>query len=315
MRKLKKYFVNPDDSELLAMSVVDEPAIESDFIFLSKQKIDKFVALESEEKHMLFGAALRPDFPIYRYDGVEEYYLEFSKEAVEKLSRNFMAKGFNRNFTESHLKDVEGVAITESWIKMDMEKDKSLALGLDADLPVGTWFIGGYCNNAELWDRVKKGEFKGFSVEAICYLDDVEEFEAEEAPLTNEEPQTAEEPTVEVKESVLDKILSFISPSMNPKNEELPEQQAETVIEDPKVEEPKVEEPVVEEPKPNPLEEVVNNLKAEIQSLKEDNAKLVERVKDLGKLPSSNPLNTNPKGNSGGDSYKNWRESMRQLIG
>ena len=323
-KKIKKYYVNPDDSAVLAMSVVNEPAIESDFVYLSKQKVDKFVALESNEKHMIFGAALRPDFPIYRNDGVEEYYLEFSKEAVEKLARNFLINGFQQNFTAAHKDDVEGITITESWIKTDMEKDKSLAVGLDADLPIGSWIIGAYCNNAEVWDKVKDGSYKGFSVEAIV---DVNELQFEEQTPTE---TVVEEPVVEVKESVLDKILNFINPK--PKEEVVEEQpvveEGEATIENGelKVEEPKElepikeeEQPVVEQPQieaPNPLEEVVKNLQAEIETLKANNTSLLDKIRELGTTPSTNPVNTNPSGNGGGeDSFKQWRTKMKDMIG
>lgn len=332
MKKIKKYFVNPEDSAVLAMSVVDEPAVESDFIYLSKQqKVDKFVALESNEKHMIYGCALRPDFPIYRNDGDEEYYLEFSKDAVEKLARNFMVNGLQQNFTQAHKSDVEGITITESWIKVDMEKDKSVALGLDADLPVGTWLIGAYCNNADVWDKVKEGTYHGFSVEAIV---DVNELQFEE--------QTPSETVTETIDSKLDKIWDVVN-SMLPKeepNEPIQEPQDEPTVEEP-ITEPTVEEKPIEvnegveegealiiqspdgeetivqtpdeEEKPNPLEELIKNLNDEIKALKESNASLQEKISGLEKQPSANPINTNAKPNAG-DTYTAWREKMRSML-
>ena len=332
MKKIKKYFVNPEDSAVLAMSVVDEPAVESDFIYLSKQqKVDKFVALESNEKHMIYGCALRPDFPIYRNDGDEEYYLEFSKDAVEKLARNFMVNGLQQNFTQAHKSDVEGITITESWIKVDMEKDKSVALGLDADLPVGTWLIGAYCNNADVWDKVKEGTYHGFSVEAIV---DVNELQFEE--------QTPSETVTETIDNKLDKIWDVVN-SMLPKeepNEPIQEPQVEPTVEEP-ITEPMVEEKPSEEPievdegvqegegtivqkeeigqeefipnTPNPLEELIKNLNDEIRALKESNASLQEKISGLEKQPSANPIKPNAKPNAG-DTYTAWREKMRSML-
>lgn len=329
-KKIKKYFVNPDDSCLLAMSVVDEPAVESNFIYLSKQqKIDKFVALQSNEKRMIYGCALRPDFPIYRRDDEEEYYLEFSKEAVEKLSRDFMVNGLQSNFTAAHKKAVDGITITESWIKVDMEKDKSIALGLDADLPVGSWIIGGYCDNNDIWNKVKDGEYHGFSVEAIVDVDELK-FE-EQVPDENVAPATdsvQSEPTVEVKESILDKILNLISGKpieevAKPTAKEV-EKETEIAPEPPKAEEPTVvpqdeKEAVTEEKKPkepevNPLEEVVNNLKAEIEALKKANNGLKDEINDLSKEPSAKPVNTNKGSGGKGDTYQQWRNVMREMI-
>lgn len=322
MRKIKKYFVNPEDSAVLAMSVVDEPAVESDFIYLSKQqKVDKFVTLETNEKRMIYGCALRPDFPIYRNDGVEEYYLEFSKDAVEKLARNFMVNGLQQNFTQAHKSEVEGITITESWIKIDMEKDKSIALGLDAELPVGTWLIGAYCNNADVWDKVKAGTYHGFSVEAIV---DVNELQFEE--------QTPVDTVTETVDSKLDKIWDVVT-SMLPKEEQTPNEPISEPLEEPIAEEPTTEpqeeekpleepqnepepieeKPIEEEAKPNPLEELIKNLNDELKALKESNASLQEKISGLEKQPSVNPIKPNAKPNQS-DTYTAWREQMRQML-
>lgn len=335
-KKIKKYYVNPEDSAVLAMSVVDEPAVESDFVYLSKQKIEKFIGLENNEKHMIYGCALRPDFPIYRRDENEEYYLEFSKEAVEKLARNFMVNGLQQNFTEAHKSEVEGITITESWIKADMEKDKSVAIGLDKDLPLGTWFIGAYCNNAEVWDNVKSGTYNGFSVEAIVNVDELN-FESQETvtepvvetPTVEEvvETPTVETPTVDEprEKGILAKILELI----NGKPIEDVSKAEEPVVEEPKVEEelePTVEpEPQTEpepqvEPQPNPLEEVVKNLQEEIKALKDNNSSLLEQIREMGKKPSVEPSNLNPKGNGNVEtgvnnpSYQSWRDKMREMY-
>lgn len=332
-KKIKKYYVNPEDSAVLAMSVVDEPAVESDFVYLSKQKIEKFIGLETNEKHMIYGCALRPDFPIYRRDENEEYYLEFSKEAVEKLARNFMVNGLQQNFTEAHKSEVEGITITESWIKADMEKDKSVAIGLDKDLPLGTWFIGAYCNNAEVWDNVKSGTYNGFSVEAIVNVDELN-FESQETvtetvvetPTVEEvvETPTVETPTVDEprEKGILAKILELI----NGKPIEDVSKAEEPVVEEPKVEEelePTVEpEPQTEpepqvEPQPNPLEEVVKNLQEEIKALKENNSSLLEQIREMGKKPSVEPSNLNPKGNGNdtASNLSNWLDKMQEMIG
>lgn len=335
-KKLKKYYVNPEDSAVLAMSVVDAPAVESEFVYLSKQKVDKFIALEENTKHMIYGCALRPDFPIYRNDGVEEYYLEFSKDAVEKLARNFMVNGLQQNFTQAHKSEVEGITITESWIKADMEKDKSIALGLDAELPVGTWLIGAYCNNADIWDKVKAGTYHGFSVEAIVNVDELQfEEQTPDAPTVTETveapvvetPAVEETPVVEEapKSSIedrLDKIWEVVQ-TMLPKeepNEPIQEPQEEPIVEEPIVE-PTVEEKPAEEPKIdiNALNETIENLKSELEALKEKNhllesekEALSNKVDELGKQPSAKPVDTNAKPD--GDTFRNWRDKMAEML-
>ncbi len=166
-KKLKNFQIG-ENSEILGISLVDNPAIESDFLFFSQQKP---IYLESDEKHLVYGAALIPDKPIYRRIDNDEFYVTFSKDVVEKLSQKFLKNGFQKNWTAAHERDIEGVTLTESWLKTDMEKDKSVALGLDANLPEGTWFVGCKVDDADVWQSIKNGEFHGFSIESFVELE------------------------------------------------------------------------------------------------------------------------------------------------
>ena len=348
-KKIKKYRVSADDSLGLAMSVVNRPAVESDFQFFSEQKLEKFVGVEGERR-MIYGCALRPDFPIYRNDGKEEYYLEFTKEAVDKISKNYFKMGFQSSWTEGHKEEVEGLTITESWIKESMTMDKSIALGLDANLPLGSWFIGCYCENDEIWNAVKDGTYHGFSIEAIV---GIEEFSKQEQNTNNMNIETndmfwdklknilkdtfskkVEEPTVEelaansgfTNVEDYQKEVEAVKAELEEQNAEEPavEPTVEPTVEEPKpAEEPKVEEPVVEEPKVEEkpkddntkhLEELIGSLKEEINALKEMNSGLNDKVKELSKEPSAKPVNTNAKP-SAADTYSAWREQMRSMIG
>lgn len=338
-KKIKRYKVSPDESLCLAVSVVDRPAVESDFMFFNEQRMEKFVGVEGERK-MIYGCALRPDFPIYRNNGEEEYYLEFSKDAIDKISKNYFKMGFQSNWTAGHKDEVEGLAITESWIKEDMYQDKSVVIGLDADLPVGSWIIGCHCENDEIWKSVKEGKYHGFSIEAIVGLEEFEKevelnsnnmnIETDEMGFWNKMKSVLQEvftstalrkqEEVDTEESEATKVEHLeetpAAPTVETPNEPTPEP-TETVPE-PKVEDTKpqvVEEPQKpqEEPKPNPLEELVKSLTDEVKALKEMNEGLNKRVKELGKTPSAAPVNTNAKPSSK-DTYSAWRETMRGYL-
>ena len=336
-RKIKKYKVGID-SETEAISMVTEPAIESDFVFFSKDKDIVKEAFSSDEKHMVYGAVLRPDFPIYRYDGENEYYLEFTSESIERMARDYMMNYRQGNVTIQHEEYANEVFMVESWIKQDMDKDKSVSVGLDKSLPIGTWFCGFYVNNNDIWERIKSGELKGFSVEAMIDLEDFakvkkeDEFEMnetfwdklktivnealgkkeekmEEQPIVNEPQPTVEEPKPSEPTAVEE-----------PKPTEEP-----TVVEEPKKdEEPKVEEEPkptepkpTEEPKPNDdgnhLNDLIASLREEISALKEANTVLAEKVNDLGKMPSANPINVNGK-NGTPSTYSSWRDMMANML-
>ena len=334
-RKIKKYKVGID-SETEAISMVTEPAIESDFVFFSKDKDIVKEAFSSDEKHMVYGAVLRPDFPIYRYDGENEYYLEFTSESIERMARDYMMNYRQGNVTIQHEEYANEVFMVESWIKQDMDKDKSVSVGLDKSLPIGTWFCGFYVNNNDIWERIKSGELKGFSVEAMIDLEDFAKVKKEDE--------------FEMNETFWDKLKTIVNEALGKKEEKMEEQpivnepqptavtepqptvveepkpSEPTVVEEPKptVEEPKVEEePKKEEPKPteepkpnddgNHLNDLIASLREEISALKEANTVLVEKVNDLGKMPSANPINVNGK-NGTPSTYSTWRDMMANMI-
>lgn len=307
-KKLKKYRVNPNESLCLAVSVVDAPAVESEFVCLGKQEMEKFVAVDKKEKRMIYGCALRADFPIYRNNGKEEYYIEFGADSIDKISKDFFKNGFQKNWTVGHEAEVENLTVCESWIKESMTLDKSIALGLDPSLPCGSWFIGCYCENDEIWNAVKNGTYHGFSLEALVGLEEFEKQIVKDEPI---EP-------VDIKDLTTQENLEEEKPAEPTVDEKVEEK----TVEEPKVEETKVEEKTAEEPKvetPAPdntahLEELINSLKEEIAALKDMNNGLNKKVKELSKEPSVKPVNANAKP-SAADTYSAWREQMRNMIG
>lgn len=182
-RKLKKYNVGLE-SQTYAISMVEKPAIEEDFVALASQEEEQ-VFLSSDEKHIVYGAVLVPGKDIYRNNEKRgEYFINFSNQAVEKMSQDFM-KEYRQFEVKTDHKNIAGeVCVVESWLKSDLYKDKSVALGLNPQLPVGTWFCGMKVNNVDTWNRIRKGELKGFSVESMLSL---EEFEQNEFKMNIEE--------------------------------------------------------------------------------------------------------------------------------
>jgi len=153
-----------------AISVVENPAIESDFIALKSQDVK--LAEVNAEKRLLMGALLIPNKPIYRRNGEDEYYIYFSKETVLKASQKYLMSNNQHNATMEHQYDISGLTLVESWIVEDEVHDKSRKYGLD--VPVGTWMGSVKVNNDEVWnDYVKTGKVKGFSIEGY-FVDKME---------------------------------------------------------------------------------------------------------------------------------------------
>lgn len=153
-----------------AISVVENPAIESDFIALKSQDVK--LAEVNAEKRLLMGALLIPNKPIYRRNGEDEYYIYFSKDTVLKASQKYLMSNNQHNATMEHQYDISGLTLVESWIVEDEVHDKSRKYGLD--VPVGTWMGSVKVNNDEVWnDYVKTGLVKGFSIEGY-FVDKME---------------------------------------------------------------------------------------------------------------------------------------------
>ena len=145
-----------------AISVVENPAIEEDFIALKSQEFK--LAEVDKEKRILMGALLIPNKPIYRRNGEDEYYIYFSKDTVLKASQMYLMQGKQNNSTLEHQYQINGLSLVESWIVEDKVHDKSVKYGMD--LPLGTWVGAVKVNNDEIWNEfVKKGVVRGFSIE------------------------------------------------------------------------------------------------------------------------------------------------------
>lgn len=153
---------NEQDTGVYAVSVVEDPAIEENFIKLSKQKME--LATVDGEKKILMGPALIPNKQIYRKNEKHgEFYIYFSEDTIRLASEMFFRNSKQNNATYEHDKEIDGMTVVESWLIEDPAKDKSAIYGFD--LPKGTWMISMKVNNPDVWAKVKAGEVKGFSIE------------------------------------------------------------------------------------------------------------------------------------------------------
>lgn len=329
-KKIKKYKVGLD-SETYKISMVSEPAIEQDYVALSKQD-EIEVKLSSDERHICYGPALIPNKDIYRNNGEQEFYINFTEESIVKMSQDFMKNYKQHEVNLQHEENVDEVFVAESWIVEDPYKDKANALGFN--VPKNTWMIGMKVNNIDTWERVKSGELKGFSVESAIHLEEFNKQNENTMEVDNETFWTRMKTVLAEAFGKKEGEVIVTEKGFEVKEELEEEKPTETPVEEPKVEEPTVEPPVeekpAEEPKNEPeepkeevkaeepkqdnhLEELINNLKAEIEALKEVNSGLQNKIKDLGKTPSAKPVSTTAKPNPK-DTYAAWRETMRTYI-
>lgn len=323
MKKLKKYSVVADSSDVYAISLVEEPAIEIDYVAFDKDKETKpnlkFIEDKENEKFMILGPALVPDKNIYRnYDG-NEFYVSFSAECIEKLSYKFMRTCYGDGcFTKDHESFAQGCTLAESWIKTS-ENDKSVDYGFDC--PIGTWFVAAKIDSIELWDSIKKGERKGFSIESWVDLEEI--IENKDKKENDMSKQKTNLETMEVNDGFWDKLKGIIAEAMGTSKDdktvedavEEAKQEADPVEEVVEAEEETPEVPVDEvaeevidtveegaettETAAEDLQTVVDKLQEEVDALKAENAELKKKNQKMSKKPSAkvNVKQSTQKGN------------------
>tara|TARA_R110000851_G_scaffold28683_1_gene79610 strand:+ start:2304 stop:3434 length:1131 start_codon:yes stop_codon:yes gene_type:complete len=155
------------DSSVFRIALVESPAIETDFIFLSKE--DKPIQLSvQDEKRMIYSPVLIPDKVIPRVtDAGDPYEIYFSGQTIEEIAKDYMLKKVTLgewNSEHNINQKLDGVDVVENWIVQNPLNDKATELGFK--VPAQTWMQGTYISNDEVWAKIKNGTYKGISVEA-----------------------------------------------------------------------------------------------------------------------------------------------------
>ena len=157
-----------NEDEVFALSLVSNPAIQSNFVYFSadgQKEVVKF-ATADEDQHTIVGPILIPDLKILRLkeDGTP-YYVTFSKDTVKALAQKYIKDNKANNITLEHQKPTNDVSLVESWITDSAMYDKAKAYGLN--VKPGTWMGVFKVDNPKVWKQVKAGDFKGISLEGI----------------------------------------------------------------------------------------------------------------------------------------------------
>tara|TARA_R110000765_G_scaffold169569_1_gene274591 strand:+ start:317 stop:901 length:585 start_codon:yes stop_codon:yes gene_type:complete len=160
---IELFIEDEGDGGISAISFVESPAIEENFIALNKHKVE--MKTIDEDKRLVIGLALVPNKLIYRRNRGFEYNITFSDQTVRKASEKYLKSMKLHNTTVAHETEVEGVFLTESWIVEDPKQDKTALYGLDA--PKGSWAVAMRVENDLLWKQIKDGDFLGFSIEGM----------------------------------------------------------------------------------------------------------------------------------------------------
>ena len=153
---------------LTAVSLVDCPAVERDFLLFDKQEM---LFKADEDKQIISGIALLADTPIYRRNQNGEFYVVFEKDTIRQLVEKYSKQGLFNSVNLMHQSDsfVNNVYLIESLI---IDKERGICPTEFSDCPDGSWYVSYYVDNKELWNEIKNGEwFNGFSVEITANLE------------------------------------------------------------------------------------------------------------------------------------------------
>lgn len=168
-RNIPFYWAELSDNEdgMVYVSLVDNPAVDRNFLAFASEKKIPVCAISNEEKRLVRGVLMRADFPIYRVAPTgEEFYIIFSAPTIRRMTERFLEHGNQGNVNTMHApgSDVVGVNLVQLFIK-----DKSA--GIDPagfeDVEDGSLFGEYHVANDDVWADIKAGKFKGFSIEGI----------------------------------------------------------------------------------------------------------------------------------------------------
>ena len=158
--------ITDEETGMMKISLVDDPAVMSDFLAFDNIRKMQMYSVTDEEKRLVRGVVMRADFPIYRRDErMGEYYIIYKPETIRAMAEKYLAESRQNDVNVMHSTDVDGVQMVQWFIKGDgVSVD-----GFD-DIADGSLFAEFHILNDEVWNAVKAGDYKGFSLEGFFDL-------------------------------------------------------------------------------------------------------------------------------------------------
>ena len=298
MKKYRAKF-NPNKKGVYAVSLVDHPAMEGDFIQFEKENKLQFVKVD-ESKRRVMGLILEPNKEVLRFNKETNspYSVIFEKEDVEAVAYNFQKQGNQNNSTIQHNgTPIEGVSFVETWIVENPKVDKSSNFGFE--YPKGSWMGVMQLDNEEVWNEyVKTGIVKGFSIDALMQF---EEINLKKVNMSKEN----EGSILEMLKELPTKIVALIKPTEKVEVKEASESKEAVELTE-KVEVKETSEALTPD---QILETLVNSLKEIVKPIQEESVALKkeldaleiklskqnEDLVELGKSPATGSVKSAPK--------------------
>ena len=159
--------ITDEETGMMKISLVDDPAVMSNFQTFDAHRRMQMFAVANEEKRLVYGVVMRADFPIYRRDGFGEYYIIYRPETIRKMAEKYLVEGRQNLVNTMHETDVDGVQMVQYFIK---DTARGVSPSGFEDIADGSLFAEYHIVNDDVWAAVKSGEFKGFSLEGYFDL-------------------------------------------------------------------------------------------------------------------------------------------------
>lgn len=160
--------ISDEETGMFKISLVDTPAVMSNFLAFEDNRVVQMYKVEDEEKRLVRGVVMRADFPIYRYDKrMGEYYIIYKAEQIRIMAEKYLLESRQNavNLMHEQNSDVEGVQMVQYFIK-----GNGVSVEGFEDIADGSLFAEFHIVNDEIWNAVKDGTYRGFSLEGVFDL-------------------------------------------------------------------------------------------------------------------------------------------------
>ena len=209
MTKLPVYeaLISSEDDGIITISLVDEPAVESDFVCFAKDTGKQLFALSDTSEHLITGCLMKAETPIYRNDGGYEYYIVFSKETIQTMAQKMLSDGSFKNIDTQH----NGELLPQGALTLMELYIKDSTKGIDpnfVDIPDGSLMSTFKVNSDDIWNECLNGDFlNGFSLEGF--------FETKQVDFSKNKPNKTKSFKMRIKELLRRMLAQFGEVAMN----------------------------------------------------------------------------------------------------
>lgn len=183
MKKLPLYkaIIDDENTGMYCISLVDEPAVEINWLAFEKQEELKF-KVENEDKHIIRGVIMRANYPIYRIgNSGYEYYIQYDAETIRTMAQKYLKDGFQNNIDTQHNNQLQDGVYLVQWFIKDTENGIN-PKGFES-VEDGSLFAEFKVENEEIWNQIKDGTFKGFSLAGFFDVEEMVENKEEQEVL------------------------------------------------------------------------------------------------------------------------------------